>query len=255
MAHPRLAELYADYLGPALGADATTLEGGAPVAEEDILHPSGVPKMLDTANVAVVCVGDVDYVTVSQVANAFGLSTEGQSQKSREMQDLYEAITHPVEYNNGIKTWWVEHRLIPVARVAEFICSFQTHRVTPEMRPALVQLKTLLRERVTAERANRKSLLEEQSRVYVFDRGDVVKVGISADTAQHKRQLESSAGIDIVRVFETAPSHLAPQVEALCHKILQKRRVKGEWFRGPFEKIVPIVEEVYRRAHIGDKIG
>lgn len=255
LAHPRVAELYAEYLGPLLGSDTITPVGGEVCGEEDLVHPNGVPKALDAAGLEFVDVGGTQYAMVSQVSKAYGLSSEGQTEKARLLRDMYEAILHPVEYNNGTKSWWVEHRLIPAARVAEFVCSFQTHRVIPEMRPSLVRLKALLGPQVTEERAHRKLLVEEQSCVYVFDRGDVVKIGISADPARRKRKLETSACIDIVQVFQTDPSPFSPQVEQRCHSLLSARRVKGEWFRGPFEKVVPIVKEVYRRAHLGECTG
>jgi hypothetical protein len=244
-AHRRVAELYAEYLGYPWGESTV----GVALEPEDLFLPNGLPSVLRGAELDFITIGETTYAKVSQVSRFMGVTPNSQAEKINKNRERWGVVNRPVRYESNGKSWEVVHILIPIDSVGELISSFNIKHVAPEHRVCVIGLKEVYRVDSMVEGSCRLQHILENSKVYVFEKGDVVKIGIATDTAKRKRKLEMSGCIDITRVYETPPTPLAKQIEHNCHRLLAQYRVKGEWFRGSFEKTTAIVEKVYNRHH------
>lgn len=77
------------------------------------------------------------------------------------------------------------------------------------------------------------------SSVYVFkDDRDFVKIGISSDVFRRLNTIETSCCISINKEWESIKCYNARKVEKELHTFFAKHRMKGEWFKFDFDKIV-----------------
>ena len=71
----------------------------------------------------------------------------------------------------------------------------------------------------------------------------LVKIGIANDVTKRRRTLERAGGVHI-RVIKTyGPYHQASALEASIHKMLDKCRMNGEWFKCTADEAVKAAEE------------
>ncbi len=79
------------------------------------------------------------------------------------------------------------------------------------------------------------------SRVYVFDFGDMVKVGYTTNLKDRQGGVQHQTKKKIMQQFSVP----APKsVEALSHKALSGYRVKGEFYNCSFEYACAVVQSV-----------
>ncbi len=81
-------------------------------------------------------------------------------------------------------------------------------------------------------------------RVYVIASSvGLVKLGISANPDQRKRQLELSSGLSLRVHHETPLMPLAADIEKIAHSMLAECRREGEWFCTTPEHLVVAIDE------------
>ena len=61
----------------------------------------------------------------------------------------------------------------------------------------------------------------------------IVKIGISANTKQRKKDLKTSTFCELKIIYSTKVAGDARTVEANAHQMLNQYRIRGEWFKIP----------------------
>ena len=85
---------------------------------------------------------------------------------------------------------------------------------------------------------------EQKKKVYVFDFGDKVKIGVSADVPKRKRNLETGGCQEVEKEWESAEldAKKAFELERRAHEHFAAYRLKGEYFRVTFEEARGVLE-------------
>ncbi len=81
--------------------------------------------------------------------------------------------------------------------------------------------------------------------VYVFDFGDMVKVGFTTDLKQRQISVQCELKRKAVNIF-SMPATI--EVEAIAHKELAPHRIQGEYYACPFCVACAAVKDAARKA-------
>lgn len=80
---------------------------------------------------------------------------------------------------------------------------------------------------------------KRKKKVYVFDMsGKFVKIGVSKDTNKRSRQVSTSSGISVTRIYESDLLDDSFLIENKMHTLFKERRILGEFFSVSFEEAV-----------------
>lgn len=98
------------------------------------------------------------------------------------------------------------------------------------------------------------------SYVYVFDFGDMVKVGISQKPSVRLRDLEEGNGVRAVRTFAVNTQDRSREIELKVHAKLSQHLLQGkEYFSCPFplarDTVVEVATQTLERHVSGIKVG
>ena len=98
------------------------------------------------------------------------------------------------------------------------------------------------------------------SYVYVFDFGDMVKVGVSIHPLQRLREIQKANGIKAVRTWAVDAEEFAKEIELAAHVRLCENLVQGnEYFRCSFatarNAVIDLSTDILGHAVSGVRVG
>lgn len=96
--------------------------------------------------------------------------------------------------------------------------------------------------------------------VYVFDFGDMVKIGVSMKPLTRLKQLEKENGTKVVRTFAINGESMANKIECIAHSQLKMYLLQGnEYFGCSFatarDTVVNVAERLLGETVIGIRVG
>lgn len=98
------------------------------------------------------------------------------------------------------------------------------------------------------------------SYVYVFDFGDMVKVGVSVRPLQRLRELQRANGLKAVRTWAVNAENLAKEIELAAHTRLHEYLIQGnEYFHCSFsvarDAVIDVSTKLLGHAVSGVRVG
>ena len=74
-----------------------------------------------------------------------------------------------------------------------------------------------------------------------------MKIGVSEDTSKRSRQVSTSSGISVTRIYESDLLDDSFLIENKMHTLFKERRILGEFFSVPFEEAVTALKAMTKR--------